>query len=96
MENKIVMNNRPNAWSISGWIFAVVLLAIGVLNIVLVHPVPGVIYLLLSVVYLPPANAMLKEKLDFSIPLVVKIILGIIIIMFTLGVSDLGDMIDKL
>lgn len=96
MENKIVMNNRPNAWSISGWIFAVVLLAIGVLNIVLVHPVPGIIYLLLSVVYLPPANAMLKEKLDFSIPLVVKIILGITIIMFTLGVSDLGDMIDKL
>ena len=37
---------------------------------------------------------MLKERLGFSIPLVVKIILSIIIIMFTLGVSDLGDMID--
>lgn len=77
-----------------GWIFSIVVLAVGILNVFLVHPVPGVVYLLLSLVYLPPANATLKKRFGFSIPLVVKIILGIIIIMFTLGVSDLGDMID--
>jgi hypothetical protein len=77
-----------------GWIFSIIVLAIGILNLFLVHPVPALVYLLLSLVYLPPANAILKKRLGFSIPLVVKIILGIIIIMFTLGVSDLGDIID--
>jgi predicted PurR-regulated permease PerM len=81
---------------IIGWIFGTVVFAIGVLNLFLVHPVPAVVYLLLSFIYFPPADAVLRKNWGFSIPLVVKIILGVIIIMFTLGVSDLGDMIDKL
>ncbi|HEX9959857.1 MAG TPA: hypothetical protein VGB00_02930, partial [Pyrinomonadaceae bacterium] len=76
------------------WMFGIAVFAIGVLNVFLVHPVPGVVYLLLSFVYLPPANAVLRKRFGFRVPLVVKIILGIFIIMFTLGVSDLGDMID--
>ena len=96
MENKIVMHNKPNVWSISGWIFGIVVLTIGVLNILLVHPVPGIVYLLLSLVYFPPANAYFRKMLGFRIPLLVKIVLGVVLIMFTLGVSDLGDMIDKL
>ncbi|MBA3633449.1 MAG: hypothetical protein H0W58_11690 [Acidobacteria bacterium] len=89
MKDNIMTSN------IIGWIFGTVVFAISVLNVFLVHPVPGVIYLLLSFGYFPPANAILKKRFGFSIPLVVKIILGIVIIMFTLGVSDLGDMIDK-
>lgn len=81
---------------IIGWVFGVVVLAVGVLNIILVHPVPGTVYLLLSLIYFPPANAYLKQIVGFSIPPAVKIFLGIVIIMFTLGVSDLGDMIDKM
>jgi len=94
MENKLVMNNRPTVWSISGWIFGMVVLTVGILNMFLVHLVPGVAYLLLSFIYFPTSNAYIRKKFGFSIPLVVKIILGIFIIMFTLGVSDLGDMID--
>jgi hypothetical protein len=90
------MNNRTNIWSTSGWIFGIVVLTIGVLNMFLVHPVPAVAYLLLSFIYFPPVNAFLKTRFGFSIPLVVKIILGIVLIMFTLGVSDLGGMIDRL
>ncbi|PKV62833.1 hypothetical protein [Pontibacter ramchanderi] len=78
-----------------GWFFGLVVAAVGVLNLVLVHPVPGIAYLLLSLVYLPPANAYLKRHLNISIPVVVKIILAIVLFMFTLGVSDLGDMLDK-
>lgn len=62
----------------------------------LVHFVPGIVYLILALVYFPPVNAMLKARLGFTVPSLVKVILGIILIMFTLGVSDLGDMIDKL
>ncbi len=79
---------------IISWLFGTAVFAIGVLNVFLVHVVPGVIYLLLSFVYFPSANAILKKRFDFSIPLVLKIILGIVIIWFTLGVSDLRDMVD--
>ena len=96
MENKITMNNRLNFWNISGWIFGIAILITGILNIFLVHPVPGIAYLLISLIYLPPANTYIHKRFGFSIPLVVKILLGIVLFMFTLGVSDLGDMIDKL
>ncbi len=88
------MNSTLNAGMISGWIFALILITIGILNLILVHPVPGAIYLLLSLLYVPAADDFLKKRVGFSIPPVVKIILGVVIIWFTLGVSDLGDMID--
>ncbi|MBF9251947.1 hypothetical protein I2I11_01445 [Pontibacter sp. 172403-2] len=88
------MDKTLNIGSTFAWAFAVVLLVIGVLNLFLVHPVPGIIHLLLSFVYVPPANALLKKRFGFTIPIAVKIMLGIVIIWFTLGVSDLGDMID--
>ncbi|MEJ8757112.1 hypothetical protein WG947_08900 [Pontibacter sp. H259] len=96
MENNIEVNNPSPIWSISGWVFGIVLVVIGVLNLFLVHPVPGIAYLLLSLVYFPPANVYLKKVVGITIPVILKIILGIVLIMFTLGVSDLGDMIDKL
>ena len=96
MEDKITMNNRPTIWTIAGWAFGLLVVTIGILNLILVHPVPGIAYLLISLIYFPPVNDFIRRKLGFGIPAVVKIILGIVLIMFTLGVSDLGDMIDKL
>ncbi|MCC3155500.1 hypothetical protein Q3A66_20765 [Hymenobacter sp. BT770] len=93
MTNNLTQANTTTA-TIAGWAFGMVVFAIGVANIFLVSPIPGVVYLLFSLVYFPPASAFLKEKTGFSIPPVVKILLGIFIIWFTLGVSDLGDMID--
>ena len=80
--------------NIISWFFGLVVLAIGISNLLLVHPVPGAVFILLSLLYFPPANAVLRQKAGLSIPPAVKIILGIVIIWFTLGVSDLGDMID--
>jgi hypothetical protein len=87
MEAKITASNMISC------VFGIVVLTIGILNVVLVHPTPGVIYFLLSFIYFPPANAILKKRFGYSITYV-KIILGMIIIWFTLGISDLGDMID--
>lgn len=90
------MQNRATLPNIIGWVFGILVLAIGVANIILVHPVPGIAYLFLALIYLPPVNAFVKEKTGFVIPRIVKVILAVIIIQFTLGVSDLGDMIDDL
>ena len=82
--------------SLVSWIFGIIVLTIGISNMILVHPVPGTVFILLSLLFFPPVNEALKKYFGFTIPLVFKIILGIIIIWFTLGVSDLGDMIDSL
>jgi hypothetical protein len=77
---------------IAGWLFGMILVIIGAMNLFLVHPVPGMAYLLLSLIYFPPVTGWLKEKYRIRIPAIVKIILGIFIMMFTLGVSDLAEM----
>ena len=79
---------------LAGWLFGLVVLGIGVANLLLVHPVPAVAYALVSLLYFPPANAALKARFGVSIPPLLKGIVAIVVVMFTLGVSDLGDMID--
>jgi hypothetical protein len=88
------MKEEVRTLHIVSWLFGAVVFAIGVLNAILVHPVPGTVFLLLSFVYFPPTNEVLKQRFGFTILPAVKIILGIFIIWFTLGISDLGDMID--
>jgi hypothetical protein len=79
---------------IAGITFGLLVLALGVLNAFLVHLVPGVVYGLLSLVYFPATNVYQRSRFHVSIPPGVKIVLGIVILWFTLGISDLGDMID--
>lgn len=88
------MSEKSNAPNIVSGLLGGVVFTIGLLNLVLVHSVPGIIGILLSVLYLPQTNDFLQKKFGFSIPPVAKILLGLFVIWFTLGVSDLGDMID--
>lgn len=87
--------NGISGRDITGCIFGTIVLAIGVMNVILVHPVPGIVCILLAIIYLPPADALLEKSFRIKIPAAVKIVLAILIIWFTLGVSDLGDIIDK-
>lgn len=80
--------------TVSGWLFGALLVAIGIANLVLVHPVPAAAYLLVSLIYLPPTSAALTRTLGWRLPAALKVIAGVAILWFTLGISDLGDMID--
>lgn len=86
------MNKKSNILNIISWIFGIVFFVVGVLNVILVHFVPGMLYLLISVIYLPPTNTILGKRFDLSIPNVVKIILGIVVLWGTLAVGDLAEM----
>ncbi len=90
------MQENNTTLTLINWLFFIAVIVVGILNLFLVHPVPGTAYLLISLVYLPPANTFFNNRLGFSIPSLVKMILGIVLFLFTFGVSDLGDMIDKL
>ena len=89
------MKNKSNVGNIVSWIFVVLFFILGVLNLFLIHPTPGVIYLLLSLIYLPSTNAFLKKRFGVTIPLIVKIILGLFILWYTLAVGELMEMFES-
>lgn len=89
------MDNKSIVLNIIGWLFGIVVLAIGVINIFWGNdPFFGVFIFLLSFVYFPPVNALLKKITGFSIHPIVKILLGIFIFWAALGVGELFDKID--
>lgn len=89
------MNNKSNTSNTVSWIFGVIVFAIGILNMFWGNDAGfGVFLLLLAFVYFPPVNNLLKERTDFSIPLLLKIVLSIFIIWVVLGVGELFSKID--
>lgn len=87
--------SKINNGNLVSWIFSAVFFAIGILNAFLIHPVPGIFYILFSLVYIPWTNTILKKKLGFSIPLAAKIIIGLIILWGTLAVGDLMELFES-
>ena len=80
-----------NALNIVSFVFGLLLLTIGIMNVFMVHPIPGIIYILVSLIFFAPTNNLLKKTLNFTIPFKLKLIIFIIIMWFTLGVGDLTE-----
>lgn len=76
-----------------GWFFSIIFFVIGVMNIVLVHPVPGLGYILIAAFYFPPTGEWIKRKFSFALPLVAQIIIGLVILWGTLAVGDLAEIL---
>jgi hypothetical protein len=73
-----------------GWIFGAAFFAVGILNIFWGNDTAfGAFILLLSFVYFPPVNTLVRKNFGFSIPPVAKIILAAFIIWAALGVGEL-------
>lgn len=86
-------NTASAVLRILSWVFYVIFLVTGILNLILVHPVPGIFYILLSFIYLPQTNIFLKNRFGFTIPSVVKIAFGFVILWGTLAVGDLAEIL---
>jgi len=76
------------------WIFAVIFFSLGILNLIFVHPIPGIFYLFLAVFYLPFTNSILFKQLGFAIPLWIKTLAGLILLWGTLAVGDLMEIFE--
>ena len=68
------------------------LLAIGIGNLVYVHPVPGIAFLIFSTIYYPPVTNWLGNKIGVRTASVFKFIVWFVLVWFTLGISDLGEL----
>ncbi len=89
------MDNKSKVWNIISWGFGIVVLVIGIINTFWGNDLGfGVFLIVLSVVYFPPTNVIFKKITGFSIPLVIKILLGLFIIWAALGVGELFNKIE--
>jgi hypothetical protein len=94
-ESEITLNNRSLLGNIFSWFFGIVFLAIGLINTFWGNdPGYGIFISLLSFVYFPPITTLFKNISGLSVPLLVKIILGVFILWSALGVAELFDKID--
>ena len=75
------------------WAFFAVFIVTSMLNVVLVHPVPGIFYLLLSIIYPPLINDFLRSKIGFAIPMWLKVVIGVVVLWGTLAVGDLAEIL---
>ena len=92
---ELILDHKSTIGKIISWLFGIAVLAVGLINTFWGNdPFFGVFLIILSFVYYPPVNVIIKKTFGFSIPLVVKIILGICIIWASLGVGELFDKID--
>ena len=85
------MKSESTSWNIIAWFLGLLFLLIGVLNLTYIHPVPAVIYVLISLLYLPPFVQYTKRKTGLSISPVILILLAFLLLWFTLGVGDLME-----
>ena len=89
------MNTKSCIENLFSWIFGIAVFAVGIINIFWGNDLPfGIFILLLSFVYFPPFEKLVKLKTGFSIHPILKIILAIFIIWSTLGVGELFAKID--
>jgi hypothetical protein len=74
------------------WIFALAVVADGILNLFWGNdPGLGVAFLLLSLLYFPPIDRKIKQWLGQNIPLLPKIVLALAIIWVTGSVGALAE-----
>jgi hypothetical protein len=93
-EPRAMENNKPIVYNIINWLFGIAVLTVGLINTLWGNdPGFGVFLALLSFIYFPPVNALIKEKTGIKIPAIAKIALGIFIIWASLGVGELFDKI---
>lgn len=88
------MTYKLNIATLISWIFGVLVLVIGLVNTFWGNdPGFGMFLLILSLVYILPANDLLKRFTGFTIPVMgwLKIGLGGFIVWASLGVGELFD-----
>jgi hypothetical protein len=86
------MKNSIKLTAVLSGFLGLVIFTLGILNLLFVHPVPGMVYILLSLLFFPPVEDFFKQKFGFSVPFPAFLVLALVIFWFTLGVSDLAEM----
>jgi hypothetical protein len=89
------MTYKSVFFDVLSWIFGAAVLAIGLLNIFWGNDTGfGIFILLLSFIYFPPVNTIVRKRFGLGIPAIAKILLAALIIWAALGVGELFPKIE--
>ncbi len=89
------MNNKSVIGEVFSWLFGTAVFIVGLINTFWGNdPGFGIFLILLSSVYFPPVNTFFKKTTALSVPVLLKVFLGIFIIWASLGVGELFDKVD--
>lgn len=93
--SSLTMDNKLTLGNIISWFFGLLFMAIGIINTFWGNdPGYGIFIILLSFVFFPPATTFLKKISGITIPVYLKIMLGIFIIWSAMGVAELPEKVD--
>lgn len=81
---------RRAAWAI-GWVFGLAVLGNGVFSLFAGYWGWGVLLPLLSLIYIPPAYALVRDRLGVSVPRWLKAVLGFLVTWMNLAVGAVGE-----
>ena len=91
------MNNPTLLENLAGWISGTAVLLIGLVNMFWGNdPGFGAFILMLSLVYFPPVNNMIREKTGLGIHWLAKLILGFLIVWVAMGVGELPEKLGQM
>lgn len=77
------------------WIIGIFFILIGTINLFWGNdPFYGLFIILLSIIYIPPFQNIIKKKTKFSIPTIAKIVIGLFILWSAIGVGELFDKVE--
>lgn len=94
-QSQTIENDQSIVADIIWWFITAVFSTVGMVNVFWGNDtVFGIFVICLSFIYLPPLNLIFRKKVGFSIPLLVKVILGIFLLWAALGVGEFFDKID--
>ncbi|MFW6015157.1 MAG: hypothetical protein ACOCRK_01820 [bacterium] len=86
------MTNRLSFQNVISWIFGIAIFVDGLLNLFRGNDFSfGIFLIILSFIYFPPANTLIKKRFNFTIPVLAKILLAIFIIWVTLAVGAIAE-----
>jgi hypothetical protein len=89
------MNYTLNLWNVFGWCWSIPFFAIGVINTFWGGDAGyGIFIILLSLVFIPPVNTLIKHLTGLTIHPVLKVLVGLFIIWSAVGVGELFDKIE--
>lgn len=91
------MNTKSFSGDLLGWLFGIAFSLVGLINVGWGNdPFFGVFVFLLSLIFYPPVNAVVRRIFGFSIHPAIKVVVALFIAWSSLGVGELFDKIDMM
>lgn len=90
------MPNSIQIKDIFSGFLAFLFILIGILNMIYIHVIPGLFYMVIALFYFPPFVSWVRQGFSVTIPYFIRIIIAFLILWATLAVGDLVEYFESI